>query len=68
MKLIKEGKELPKIYMACGTEDFLLDKNRDYHNFLLANNVEHTYVEGPGDHNWSFWNEYIDKGIDWIYK
>ncbi len=56
---------IPQIYMACGTEDFLLRENRDYHNFLVTENIEHTYTESSGDHNWDFWNEYIEKGLIW---
>jgi S-formylglutathione hydrolase FrmB len=60
------GAALPKIYLSCGTEDFLIGANRDYHQFLLDNGVEHTYVEGPGAHTWEYWNEYIKKVMDWL--
>lgn len=63
--LKKKGADIPRIYMACGTEDFLLEENRSYHNFLLSQGIEHTYVESPGVHNWDFWNEHIEKGILW---
>ncbi len=57
--------DIPKIYMACGTEDFLIKENRSLHEFLVSENVEHTYVEDVGVHDWAFWNEYIDKGMAW---
>lgn len=63
--LKKEGKEIPSIYMACGTEDFLIAQNRAYHDFLTSSGIEHTYVEGPGVHDWRFWDEYIEKAIVW---
>lgn len=66
--LKKENAVIPEIYMACGTEDFLLEENRSYHDFLTSEAVEHTYVEGPGIHDWSFWNEYIEKAILWALK
>lgn len=56
---------IPKIYMACGTEDFLINENRKYHNFLVSQKINHTYVEAPGIHNWDFWNEYIEKALEW---
>ncbi|MNO08549.1 hypothetical protein D3C81_2312620 [compost metagenome] len=52
--------------MACGTEDFLLRENREYHAFLKDQGIEHTYVEGPGTHDWNFWNEYIEKAFKWM--
>ena len=30
-KLLSEGRKLPDIYMCCGTEDFLLENNRQFH-------------------------------------
>ena len=64
IKALKEaGIEIPKMYVACGTEDTLLDKNRDFARFLESENVDHIYEEGPGGHNWTFWNEYLDRGL-----
>jgi len=60
-----KGGILPDIYMACGTEDFLLDVNRRFHDFLVKEGVPHTYVEAPGDHNWEFWSTFIRAGLQW---
>ena len=65
------GRPIPKIYFACGTEDMLLDANRDFRDFLAeecaAAGVDAAdrfcYEEGPGAHNWFFWREYIDRGL-----
>lgn len=65
IKLKRENAAIPKIYMACGTEDFLLNENRNYHDFLASEGIEHTYVENPGTHDWNFWNEHIEKAIKW---
>lgn len=60
-----KGGPMPDIYMACGTEDFLLDVNRRFRDFLVKENVPHTYEEKPGDHNWEFWIETIRSGLHW---
>lgn len=67
-KMKKEGKQIPQIYMACGTEDFLLDENRRFHDVLNSEGIKHTYIESPGEHNWKFWNEYIEKAIIWAHE
>ena len=54
-KLKKEKANFPQIYMACGTEDFLLKANQDYYEFLVKEGIEVTYEEGPGSHTWDFW-------------
>ena len=65
-KLKAEGKEIPPIFMACGTEDFLLKNNRDFRDFLLSEKVDLTYKESAGIHEWKFWNEYLEPAIRWL--
>ncbi|MBQ3797729.1 MAG: esterase [Butyrivibrio sp.] len=61
--LLAEGKELPEIFMAVGTEDFLLENNRAFHKFLEENSVEHTYVEDKGQHDMAFWSKYVQEFV-----
>jgi len=56
----------PKMYTACGTEDNLLSTNRGFRDFLMENNVDLTYQEGPGGHTWKFWDTYIEKVLNWL--
>ena len=65
-RLRAEGAEIPEFYVCCGTEDFLLEKNRDYVSFLKDNEVKVTYEEGPGAHEWDFWDRYIEKIVKWL--
>ena len=62
-KLIKdikaEGKDCPKIYMAIGYDDSLLENNRNFHKFLESEGIEHVYAEEKGDHNMEFWDKYL---------
>ena len=58
-----EGRPLPRFYLACGTEDSLLEANRDYRDFLKKEGADVCWEEGPGGHNWRFWNQYIDRGL-----
>lgn len=64
--MAKEGKEFPAIYMAIGTEDFLLEENEKVHKLLTDCGVKHEYVTGPGSHEWDFWDTYIKKAMDWL--
>lgn len=63
LKLKKEGKKAPFLYFAIGTEDALVDDNRDFRDFLKKEGADFFYEEGPGKHNWQFWNEYLDRGL-----
>ncbi|MBU5350807.1 alpha/beta hydrolase [Paenibacillus silvae] len=66
MQLKESGALIPNIYMACGTEDFLLDVNQRFRDFLLREHVPVTYTESAGVHNWDFWNDYITLALDWL--
>ena len=57
---------LPKIYLACGTEDGLLEANRQLRDFFLANGQPVTYCEAPGRHDWAFWQDQIGRVLDWL--
>ena len=69
-KLLASGGALPmpEIYMACGTEDFLIENNREMHAFLGERSVPHTYLEWPGTHDMKFWHEALYKFIPMIMK
>lgn len=65
-KIKNENRQVPSIFMACGTEDFLLEENRAFNEFLLKEDVEINYNESSGTHDWKFWNEYFEKAINWL--
>lgn len=61
--LIDACKDLPEIFMACGVDDFLYDKNVDFHEFLKSKNIEAEFIEAPGEHTWEFCDKYIKEFI-----
>lgn len=65
-KMLEEGTEIPKIYLACGDRDALLGNSQDFADFLKENGVEATFEIGSGDHEWDFWDAYIKKAIEWL--
>ena len=46
--------------MACGTEDFLPEKNRAFHHFPEEENVPHVYEESEGNHDMVFRSKYVE--------
>ena len=57
-------KALPYIYQSCGTEDFLIQNNREYLALLNEKKVPHEYREHPGGHTWPFWDEQVREFLD----
>lgn len=66
LRLKEEGKDIPLLYMAVGTEDFLYQNNQITRKFLEEHGADMKYEEGPGAHTWGFWNPYIRKGLEWM--
>ncbi|MBO4864765.1 MAG: esterase [Eubacterium sp.] len=67
-KLKESGKPIPEIIMSVGTEDILLEKNRDMHKFLESEGVEHVYEEAEGNHDMTFWNKCVQKYVPIIFE
>ena len=65
-QLVARGVVLPKVYLACGVDDSRLAGNRRMRDYMQASGLDVTYEEGPGAHEWDFWNRYIKKVIDWL--
>lgn len=64
-RLKETGAAIPEIYMACGTEDFLLDVNQRFSGYLTKEKIEHIYKETSGAHTWDFWNQHIGDALEW---
>lgn len=60
------GERFPAIYMACGDDDFLLEKNVAFHELLDRCGVGHVFERGPGAHEWDFWDRHIKRALDWL--
>jgi len=43
------------LILDCGTEDFFYRVNERLHEKLSERNIPHTYITGPGAHNWEYW-------------
>ena len=67
-KLKDSGKKIPEIFMSCGTEDFLLENNREFHRFLENNGIKHEYIESAGGHDTKFWDEYAVKFTEKMFS
>lgn len=62
------GNTIPKIYMACGKDDFLIENNRAFKKILDGFKVEVTYIEDEGIHDWLYWNAHIEPAIEWLVQ
>ncbi|MGG6311237.1 alpha/beta hydrolase [Paenibacillus macerans] len=62
----KAGKPVPKLYQCCGTEDFLYEDNQAFRKACSRAGLTLTYEEGPGSHEWGYWDAKIQDVLKWL--
>ena len=63
---IREGQRLPRLFISCGTEDFLYQINQSGRGKFESLGMQIHCEEHPGAHDWPYWDEHILRGIDWL--
>ena len=58
----------PALRIDCGTEDFLIDHNRDFHAHLDKIAYPHEYAEFPGAHDWGYWDTHVREAIAFLAR
>ena len=61
--ILANRENLPYFRFDCGTEDILLEFNRQLHKSLKENNIQHGYSEYPGAHEWDYWMAHIEDSL-----
>lgn len=64
----KESSLVPEVFMACGTEDFLIEQNRQMRDGLKKLDIPLQYQESSGIHDWKFWDEWLPELVKWLMK
>jgi DNA-binding MarR family transcriptional regulator len=64
--LIENCDNIPDIFMACGVDDFLYDKNVRFYEFLRSKGIKAEFIEAPGEHTWEFSEKFIKEFIKTI--
>ena len=58
----------PALYLDCGTEDGLLDSNRELAAALKKRGLAYEYHEVPGAHTWEYWNRRVEVFLPWLMR
>lgn len=56
----------PLLYQCCGTEDFLYENNQSFRAACTKTSLSLTYEEGPGAHEWGYWDTKIQDVLKWL--
>jgi S-formylglutathione hydrolase FrmB len=64
---VARGPVKPRLYVCCGTEDFIYPQNVHFRDVLSELPLDLTYEEGPGNHDWSYWDRMIQNVLAWMF-
>jgi S-formylglutathione hydrolase FrmB len=65
-KKVAKGQVRPRLYQCCGQEDDLYKENIHFRDAVQKLPLDLTYEEGPGEHNWAYWDEMIQNVLAWM--
>ena len=60
------GTAQPQLYQCCGTEDPLYANNVRARESLRSLGLALTYEDGPGAHDWGYWDQQIQRVLAWL--
>jgi len=66
-KKAAKGKVKPRLFQCCGTEDFLHADNIRFRDAVRKLPFDLTYTDGPGEHNWAYWDARIQDVLAWMF-
>lgn len=56
----------PRVFVACGSQDPLVEANRSMAERMRGIGLDVTYREEQGNHDWDFWNQALPQALDWL--
>ena len=57
----KDIKSFPRLFLTCGTNDFLSEQNQRFHALLEEKQIPHSFCQWEGIHEWSFWDKSVEQ-------
>jgi len=60
--------DLHLLWVACGTEDSLIEPNRKLIDFLKGKNMSVQQIETPGYHTWMVWRDNLSQFTPLLFK
>jgi S-formylglutathione hydrolase FrmB len=65
-QVTQQGTLQPDLYQWCGTEDFLYEDNVRFREYAQEIGLTLTSEFGPGAHEWSAWDQQIQRVLAWL--
>jgi putative tributyrin esterase len=66
--ILEHRADVPPLRFDCGTEDPLVEHNRELHRQLTAAQVSHRYEEFRGGHEWPYWEDHVADTLRFFHE
>jgi len=60
--------KLRLLWIACGTDDHLIDFNRKFRAWLASKNIKHVDIETSGAHTWMVWRRNLTEFSSLLFR
>jgi len=64
----KANTQLRLLWIACGTEDRLIEPNRKFRDWLKSKGIQQTEIEPPGAHTWMVWRRNLANFVPLLFQ
>jgi enterochelin esterase-like enzyme len=64
----KANAQLRLLWIACGTDDRLIEINRSLRTWLASKGVQHVDIETPGAHTWMVWRRNLTEFTPLLFR
>jgi enterochelin esterase family protein len=64
----KANAKLRALWIACGTQDSLIEINRKFRDWLESKEIKHTYLESAGAHTWMVWRRNLAEFTSLLFQ
>lgn len=66
--IVAAGDRCPRLRLDCGSEDPLIEPNRELHRALEAKGIAHEWEEPPGGHEWPYWERHLPSALRFLAR
>jgi enterochelin esterase family protein len=64
----KSNQQIRLLWIACGTDDHLIDINRKLRSWLANKKIQHVDIETPGEHTWMVWRRNLTDFAQLLFR
>jgi len=64
----KARKDMRLLWIGCGKDDFLLQRNGRFVDWLIESEIPHTYKLTEGGHEWPVWRNYLAEFLQQLFR